>query len=101
MRTGQFRLSNLQAYPGSSVIRCYSFTCIRLFGGEPLHEGVEVFQARVFDDHFAAAVAVFDCDFEAEGTLQAFLGVANIYVDGRWRLGGLFRLLAGVDELVD
>ena len=30
-----------------------------------LQQRIEIFQARVFDDDFAAAVVVFDVDFEA------------------------------------
>src|ERR1017187_4871947 len=58
---------------------CLSHT---LVPGELLEEGVEVFQAGVFDDDFAAAVVVFDVNLEAEGALKPVLDFADVGVDG-------------------
>ena len=56
-------------------------------GGE---DGVEVFEAGVLDDDPAFAFLVLDVDFEAEGALEAVLGLADIGVFG---LGGLYFFL--------
>ena len=54
--------------------------------GELLQQRVEIFQLGVFDDDLAAAVVVFDVDFQAERALQTFLDFADIWINGRLRL---------------
>src|ERR1700733_7679641 len=43
-------------------------------------QGIEVFQAGVFDDHPSAAILVFDRNLETKGPLQRVTGFANIGV---------------------
>jgi hypothetical protein len=38
---------------------------VSLFAGDRFQQGIEVFQAGIFDDHASAAVLVFDRNFQA------------------------------------
>ena len=53
-------------------------------------DGVEVFEAGVFDDDAAFALFVLDVDLEAKGALEAVLGFADVGVFG---LGWLYFFL--------
>ena len=70
-----------------------------LFAGETFDEGVEIFEAGVFDDDSAAAVFVFNVNLEAEGALEELLGFADVRVDFWFGLGLLFGFFR-VDEVL-
>ena len=60
-------------------------------------DGVEVFEAGVFDDDSAFALFVLDVDLEAEGALEAVLGFADVGVFGLgWFLSSFFGLASGL-----
>jgi len=93
-------------------MRNYSSTTTWLGGAELpaslssqlLQQSVEVFKFGVFNDHFAAALAIFDQNFETECALQALLHFANVRIDGRFGLGrvldGLFRMDQALDVIL-
>src|SRR5271168_769860 len=49
-----------------------------LLAGYGFEQGIEVFQAGIFDDHSSAAVLVFDRNLQTQGSLQSIPGFANI-----------------------
>ena len=69
--------------------------------GELLQQRVEIFQLGVFDDDLAAAVVVFDVDFQAEGALQALLHFADIGVNRRLGLGLLLGSALGMQQALN
>src|SRR5260370_42035807 len=72
-----------------------------LLPAERAEDGVEVFEAGVFDDDAALALLVLDVDLEAEGALQAVLGFASVGVFG---VGGFCVLLGfgfGIGEALN
>ena len=71
------------------------------FAGQVLEQGVEVFELGVLDNDFAAAVMVFNVDLEAQGSLQAFLDLADIGIDGRLWFNFFLCRFFRVDETLD
>ena len=71
-----------------------------LISGELLEEGIEVFEAGVLDDDFAAALVIFDVDLQTEGALEALRYFLDVRIYGRLGLGLLLFAL-GVEEGLD
>ena len=67
----------------------------RSIGCKAFHQRVKILQAGILDNHFATAAVVLNCDLEAERALQALLGIANIRINGRGRLGAFLALRLG------
>jgi hypothetical protein len=55
---------------GSPPANTHNVTVIVSFTGDRFEQGIEVFQAGIFDDHATAAVLVFNRNFQAKGSLQ-------------------------------
>ena len=52
-----------------------------LLAGNGFEQGIEVFQAGIFDDHSSAAVLVLDRNFQAKGSLEQIARLADIGVE--------------------
>src|SRR5271156_4717764 len=55
-----------------------------LLAGYGFEQGIEVFQAGIFDDHSSAAVFVFDRNLQTQGSLQRIPCFANIGIERRF-----------------
>ena len=66
-----------------------------LFAGHGFEQGIEVFQAGIFDDHSSAAVLVFDRNLQAKGSLQRSRASRTLGSSGAFSFSSPFGFFSG------